>query len=225
MSELHRVTVDPDQCGGRPCIRGLRIRVKDVLDLLAAGASRDEIVADYPLLEPEDITAALEYAARQSDHPVLPVAWCVFWSMPSCHPAAKVRAHGGVSVEPMQLAALLLEKKTAELSEGEAESASCVRNDTRADEAAARRPACDAIQQSRFILCSCRGWRRSRDKEPWSPTQSQPSSRFSIAARLPAWKGLISRRPSRVRPSCMSSVSSTFAPACMEAAHTTQSHS
>ena len=74
MSELHRVTVDPDQCGGRPCIRGLRIRVKDVLDLLAAGASRDEIVADYPLLEPEDITAALEYAARQSDHPVLTVA-------------------------------------------------------------------------------------------------------------------------------------------------------
>jgi uncharacterized protein (DUF433 family) len=73
MSELRRVTVDPDQCGGRPCIRGLRIRVKDVLDLLAAGASRDEIVADYPLLEPEDITAALEYAARQSDHPVLPV--------------------------------------------------------------------------------------------------------------------------------------------------------
>jgi uncharacterized protein (DUF433 family) len=73
MSELHRVTVNPDQCGGRPCIRGLRIRVKDVLDLLAAGASREEILRDYPLLEAEDITAALEYAARQSDHPVLPV--------------------------------------------------------------------------------------------------------------------------------------------------------
>lgn len=74
MSELHRITVDPARCGGRPCIRDLRIRVKDVLELLAAGASREEILADYPLLEPEDITAALEYAARQSDHPVLRVA-------------------------------------------------------------------------------------------------------------------------------------------------------
>ena len=64
MSETHRVTVDPDQCGGRPCIRGLRIRVKDVLDLLAAGATREEILEDHPLLEPEDITAALEYAAQ-----------------------------------------------------------------------------------------------------------------------------------------------------------------
>lgn len=74
MSETYRITVDPAQCGGRPCIRGLRIRVKDVLDLLAAGASRDEILADFPLLENEDITASLEYAARQSDHPVLRVA-------------------------------------------------------------------------------------------------------------------------------------------------------
>jgi uncharacterized protein (DUF433 family) len=74
MSELHRVTVDPALCGGRPCLRGLRIRVKDVLDLLAAGASREEILSDYPLLEAEDITAALEYAARQIDHPVLHVA-------------------------------------------------------------------------------------------------------------------------------------------------------
>ena len=57
MSELHRITVDPGQCGGRPCIRGLRVRVKDVLDLLAAGASRDEILAEYPFLESEDITA------------------------------------------------------------------------------------------------------------------------------------------------------------------------
>ena len=74
MSEIHRITVNPAQCGGRPCLRGLRIRVKDVLDLLAAGASREEILADYPLLEAEDITATLEYAARQSDHPVLHVA-------------------------------------------------------------------------------------------------------------------------------------------------------
>lgn len=64
MSETYRITVDPNQCGGRPCLRGLRIRVKDVLDLLAAGAGRDEILADYPLLEAGDITAALEYAAR-----------------------------------------------------------------------------------------------------------------------------------------------------------------
>lgn len=74
MSELLRITVDPGHCGGRPCLRGLRIRVKDVLELLAAGASREEILEDYPLLEPEDVTAALEYAARQSDHPVLRVA-------------------------------------------------------------------------------------------------------------------------------------------------------
>jgi uncharacterized protein (DUF433 family) len=64
LSELHRITVDPGQCGGRPCIRSLRLRVKDVLDLLAAGASRDEILADYPLLEAGDITAALQYAAQ-----------------------------------------------------------------------------------------------------------------------------------------------------------------
>ncbi len=74
MGEIQRITVDPGQCGGRPCIRSLRIRVKDVLDLLAAGATRQEILEDYPALEDGDITAALEYAARQSDHPVLRVA-------------------------------------------------------------------------------------------------------------------------------------------------------
>ena len=74
MSEMHRITVDPYQCGGRPCLRGLRIRVKDVLDLLAAGASREEILEDFPLLEASDVTAVLEYAARQADHPVLHVA-------------------------------------------------------------------------------------------------------------------------------------------------------
>lgn len=71
MSAIDRITMTPEVCGGRPCIRGLRIRVKDVLDLLAAGATREEILADYPYLEPEDITAALEFAARQNDHPVL----------------------------------------------------------------------------------------------------------------------------------------------------------
>jgi uncharacterized protein (DUF433 family) len=71
MSELHRITVDPAVCGGRPIIRGMRIRVKDVLDLLAAGADRAEILADYPYLEEADIVAVLEFAAQQSDHPVL----------------------------------------------------------------------------------------------------------------------------------------------------------
>ena len=74
MSQLHRITTRPDQCGGRPCIRGMRVRVKDILELLAAGASREEILSDLPYLEPEDITAALEYAAQQADHPVLRVA-------------------------------------------------------------------------------------------------------------------------------------------------------
>ena len=74
MSELHRITVNSEQCGGRPCIRGMRIRVKDILDLLASGASREEILEDFPYLEPEDITASLEFAARQSDHPILHVA-------------------------------------------------------------------------------------------------------------------------------------------------------
>jgi len=74
MSELHRISIDLSQCGGRPCLRGLRIRVRDVLDLLASGASSQEILEDYPLLEAGDINAALEYAARQSDHPILRLA-------------------------------------------------------------------------------------------------------------------------------------------------------
>ena len=71
MSALARITVNPVVCGGRPCVRGLRIRVKDVLDLLASGATREEILADYPYLEAEDIAAVLEFAAKQNDHPVL----------------------------------------------------------------------------------------------------------------------------------------------------------
>ena len=71
MTAIGRITVSPDVCGGRPCIRGLRIRVKDVLDLLAAGAACEEILADYPYLEPQDIAAVLECAAKQNDHPVL----------------------------------------------------------------------------------------------------------------------------------------------------------
>lgn len=68
---MQRITVNPERCGGRPCIRDLRIRVKDVLELFAAGATAEEIFEDYPYLESEDLTAALEFAARQSDHPIL----------------------------------------------------------------------------------------------------------------------------------------------------------
>ena len=74
MKLLERITVELGKCGGRPCVRGYRIRVSDILDLIAAGATREEILADYAFLEPEDITAALTYAARQTDHTVLAVA-------------------------------------------------------------------------------------------------------------------------------------------------------
>lgn len=70
-SHLERITVNPEVFGGRPCIRGLRIRVKDILDMLAAGANQAEILEDFPYLEAEDISAAIEYAARHVDHPVI----------------------------------------------------------------------------------------------------------------------------------------------------------
>jgi uncharacterized protein (DUF433 family) len=73
MSYLDRITFNAEQCGGRPCIRGMRIRVKDVLDLLAAGLSEDEILKDYPDLQAEDIRACLQYAAAQASHAVLRV--------------------------------------------------------------------------------------------------------------------------------------------------------
>jgi len=71
MSELRRITFNPNQCGGRPCIRGMRIRVKDVLDMLAAGESEQTILEHYPDLEVGDIRACLEYAATLVDHAVL----------------------------------------------------------------------------------------------------------------------------------------------------------
>ena len=74
MSNLNRITTDPEICGGRPCIRHMRIRVKDVLDLLASGARTEEILEDYPYLEADDIKATFEYAAQMMDHPVLSVA-------------------------------------------------------------------------------------------------------------------------------------------------------
>ncbi|MEO0406562.1 MAG: DUF433 domain-containing protein [Cyanobacteria bacterium P01_A01_bin.135] len=68
---LERITISPKQCGGRPCIRGMRIRVSDVLDLFAAGLSADEILEDLPDLEADDLRASLAYAARKLNHPVL----------------------------------------------------------------------------------------------------------------------------------------------------------
>jgi len=71
MKLLERITVEPGKCGGRPCIRGLRIRVTDILGMLAEGATHEEILRDFPYLEADDIKAALAYAARQSDHAVI----------------------------------------------------------------------------------------------------------------------------------------------------------
>ena len=73
MTEIaNRITVDPEQSGGRPCVRGLRVRVSDVLDLLAAGLSPARVVDELPDLEPEDISACLRFASQQlQSHPVL----------------------------------------------------------------------------------------------------------------------------------------------------------
>ncbi len=71
---LRRISIEEGKCGGRPCIRGYRLRVTDILELLGSGASIEEILSDYAFLEREDILAALDYAARQADHPVLLVS-------------------------------------------------------------------------------------------------------------------------------------------------------
>ncbi len=68
MSYRDRITLEPDKRGGKPCIRGLRITVQDVLTWLAEGMSPDDILADYPQLEREDIHAALAYAADRERH-------------------------------------------------------------------------------------------------------------------------------------------------------------
>jgi uncharacterized protein (DUF433 family) len=68
---MERITVNPDQCGGRPCIRGMRIRVIDVLDLLAAGLTPAQVVDELPDLELDDVTASLRFASRRLDHPIL----------------------------------------------------------------------------------------------------------------------------------------------------------
>jgi uncharacterized protein (DUF433 family) len=66
-----RITVDAAQCGGRPCVRGMRIRVVDVLELLANGLSPEAVVAELPDLEVADVHACLRFASQRVDHPVL----------------------------------------------------------------------------------------------------------------------------------------------------------
>jgi uncharacterized protein (DUF433 family) len=66
-----RITVNPDQCGGRPCIRGMRIRVADILDLLASGLTQKEVLNEFPDLEEQDIVAAIKYARGKIDHPIV----------------------------------------------------------------------------------------------------------------------------------------------------------
>lgn len=66
-----RITINSEQCGGRPCIRGMRIRVTDILDLFASGLSAQEILDEMPDLEMEDLKAALKYAAQRFDHPIV----------------------------------------------------------------------------------------------------------------------------------------------------------
>jgi uncharacterized protein (DUF433 family) len=74
MELLSRITIEAGKCGGRPCIRGMRIRLSDILELLGAGASYEEILADYSYLQREDLLAAITYAAKQTDHVVLKTA-------------------------------------------------------------------------------------------------------------------------------------------------------
>ena len=66
VSTKERITIDPLQCGGRPCVRGMRIRVSDVLDLLAAGLTAEQVVADLPDLELADVVACLRFASTRT---------------------------------------------------------------------------------------------------------------------------------------------------------------
>jgi uncharacterized protein (DUF433 family) len=70
-NDLERITIDAEQCGGRPCIRGMRIRVIDVLDLLASGLTAQQVLEEMPDLVMEDIQAALRYASQSLDHPIV----------------------------------------------------------------------------------------------------------------------------------------------------------
>jgi len=74
VSSIERITFDPEQCSGRPCIRGMRIRVKDALEMLAGGATETQILQDFPDLEAEDIRARLQYTSAPVNHAVLQAA-------------------------------------------------------------------------------------------------------------------------------------------------------
>jgi uncharacterized protein (DUF433 family) len=71
MNLMERITVNPRQCGGRPCVRNMCIRVTDVLDLLASGLTREQVLEELPDLERADIDACLRFASRRLDHPVV----------------------------------------------------------------------------------------------------------------------------------------------------------
>ena len=74
MAELvERITVNPGRCGGRPCVRGMRVRVIDVLDLLAAGLTQQQVLEELPDLEAEDILACRRFASSHLNHPILAV--------------------------------------------------------------------------------------------------------------------------------------------------------
>ncbi len=66
-----RITTNPAQCGGRPCIRGMRIRVSDIIDLMASGLNQAQVLEELPDLEPGDVEAALKYASSKLDYPVV----------------------------------------------------------------------------------------------------------------------------------------------------------
>ncbi|MCP4756521.1 MAG: DUF433 domain-containing protein [Proteobacteria bacterium] len=68
---LDRITIDLEKCGGRPCVSGMRIRVTDVLDLLALALSPKQVIEELPDLELEDIAVCLKFASQRLDHPVL----------------------------------------------------------------------------------------------------------------------------------------------------------
>ncbi|MBM9500633.1 DUF433 domain-containing protein [Leptospira sp. 201903071] len=71
MNLLSRITINPEICGGKPCIRGMRIRVIDILELFSNGLSHEEILKEMPDLEPEDLKASLQYASMKIDHAVV----------------------------------------------------------------------------------------------------------------------------------------------------------
>jgi uncharacterized protein (DUF433 family) len=71
---LSRITIEPGKCHGAPCIRGLRMRVLDILQMLAGGTEPREILEDFPFLEPDDIRAAVAYAAKAIERPAAEAA-------------------------------------------------------------------------------------------------------------------------------------------------------